>query len=66
MRQLQPGQGPRRADNHSADRLVKELRLAGACDMEAGNALLPDFLDRFNKRFAIPAASAENLLPPES
>ena len=29
--------------------------------MESGNALLPGFLDRFNKRFAIPAASAENL-----
>src|SRR5271167_2285408 len=50
-----------RANRTLQDRLVKELRLAGACDMESGNALLPDFLDRFNKRFAIPAASAENL-----
>ena len=50
-----------RANRILQDRLVKELRLAGACDMESGNALLPGFLDRFNKRFAIPAASAENL-----
>src|SRR5271155_4296257 len=50
-----------RANRTLQDRLVKELRLPGACDMESGNALLPDFLDRFNKRFAIPAASAENL-----
>ena len=50
-----------RANRTLQDRLVKELRLADACDMESGNALLPDFLDRFNKRFAIPAASAENL-----
>jgi len=50
-----------RANRTLQDRLVKELRLAGACDMESGNALLPVFLDRFNKRFAIPAASAENL-----
>jgi hypothetical protein len=50
-----------RANRTLQDRLVKELRLAGACDMESGNALLPDFLDRFNRRFAVPAASAENL-----
>ena len=50
-----------RANRTLQDRLVKELRLAGACDMESANALLPDFLVRFNKRFAIPAASAENL-----
>jgi hypothetical protein len=50
-----------RANRTLQDRLVKELRLAGACDIESGNALLPDFLDRFNKRFAIPAANPENL-----
>jgi hypothetical protein len=50
-----------RANRTLQDRLVKELRLAGACDMESGIALLPDSLDRFNERFAIPAASAENV-----
>ena len=35
------------------DRLVKELRLAGISDMEAGNAFLPGFMERYNARFAI-------------
>lgn len=34
------------------DRLVKELRLAGIVDREEANALLPDFLDGLNDRFA--------------
>lgn len=34
------------------DRLVKELRLAEADDIAAGNALLPAFIADFNKRFA--------------
>jgi hypothetical protein len=34
------------------DRLVKELRLAGASSPEAGNALLPSFMDSFNSRFS--------------
>ncbi len=34
------------------DRLVKELRLAGISDMEAGNAFLPGFIARHNARFA--------------
>ena len=50
-----------RANRTLQDRLVKELRLAGICDMASGNLFLPDFMERFNKRFAIPAASAENL-----
>jgi transposase len=43
------------------DRLAKELRLADICDMEAGNAFLPEFLQRFNERFAVRAAKPENL-----
>src|SRR5713226_9022919 len=37
------------------DRLVKELRLAGVCDMESGNGFLPEFLESFNERFAVRA-----------
>lgn len=38
------------------DRLTKELRLAGVRTIEAANAFLPDFLTRYNARFAHPAA----------
>ncbi len=50
-----------RANRTLQDRLVKELRLAGICDMMAGNAFLPGFVERFNTKFALPAAKAENL-----
>ena len=33
-----------------------ELRIAGISDMEAANAFLPDFMERYNDRFAKPAA----------
>lgn len=36
------------------DRLVKELRLRGISDMQAGNVYLPEFLADFNRRFAVP------------
>jgi transposase len=38
------------------DRLVSELRLAGADDLVTANAVLARFLPRFNRRFAVPAA----------
>jgi transposase len=50
-----------RANRTLQDRLVKELRLAGICDMQAGNVFLPEFMERFNQKFALPAATAENL-----
>lgn len=34
------------------DRLTKELRLAGITTLEAANAFLPGFIERFNARFA--------------
>lgn len=43
------------------DRLVKELRLAGICDMEAGNAFLPGFMEDYNARFAIAPARSDDL-----
>ena len=34
------------------DRLVKELRLRGICDIEAANAFAPEFIADYNRRFA--------------
>ena len=34
------------------DRLTKELRLAGSATLEAANAFLPGFIERYNARFA--------------
>lgn len=41
------------------DRLVSELRLAGAEDLEAANRVLWAFLPAFNRRFAVAAAEPE-------
>lgn len=41
-----------RAHKTLQDRLVKELRLAGAATLAAGNALLPAFTADYNARFA--------------
>lgn len=46
------------------DRLVKELRLAGICDMETGNAFLPGFMEHYNARFAIIPARPDDLHRP--
>jgi hypothetical protein len=50
-----------RAKRTLQDRLVKELRLAGICDMSAGNAFLTAFVERFNEKFSVPAAKPENM-----
>ena len=42
-----------RANQTLQDRLVKELRLQGISDMDAGNAYLPEFRADFNRRFAV-------------
>lgn len=41
------------------DRLVSELRLAEACTLAQVNAVLQEYLPRFNAHFAVPAASPE-------
>ena len=41
------------------DRLVTELRLAGAVTLEAANAVLEEFLNRFNTRLGVPARHPE-------
>ena len=49
------------------DRLVSELRLAGASTREEANKVLWDFLPRYNPRFAVPAAEPGSAYrkPPE-
>jgi transposase len=52
------------------DRLVKELRLAGISDIEAGNAFLPAFVADFNERFGKVPVRPDNLhcalnMPPD-
>ncbi len=46
------------------DRLVSELRLAGARTLAEANDLLQDFLPRFNQRFSVPAAEAPSAYRP--
>jgi len=41
------------------DRLVTELRLAGASDIAAANRVLARFVPRFNRRFVVPAANPD-------
>ena len=43
------------------DRLVTELRLAGADDRDAANRVLATFLPRFNRRFTVAAAEPRRL-----
>lgn len=50
-----------RANRTLQDRLVKELRITGISDMEAANAFLQGFMERYNARFAKPAARPDNL-----
>jgi hypothetical protein len=50
-----------RAHKTLQDRLVKELRLAGARTLAEGNALLPAFMGTYNTRFAKPPANSKDL-----
>jgi transposase len=48
------------------DRLVSELRLAGACNLAEANQVLREFLPEYNRRFCVPAkepGSAYRQLP---
>jgi len=59
-----------RANQTLQDRLVKELRLRGISDIDAGNAYLPEFRADFNRRFGVVPRSQHNahrpLLPGEN
>ena len=50
-----------RANRTLQDRLVKELRLADISDMDAGNAFLEVFKERYNAKFAKTPAKSDNL-----
>jgi hypothetical protein len=49
-----------RANQTLQDRLVKELRVRGISDLQAGNAYLPEFREDFNRRFAVVPRSSHN------
>jgi len=49
-----------RANQTLQDRLVKELRLRGISDMDAGNAYLPEFREDYNRRFAVQPRSTHD------
>lgn len=49
-----------RANQTLQDRLVKELRLRGISDMDAGNAYLPEFREDFNRRFGVAPRSSHD------
>jgi hypothetical protein len=53
-----------RANGTFQDRLVAELRLAGASTLEQANQVLADFLPQFNQRFGVPAAQPESAYRP--
>ena len=53
-----------RANKTLQDRLVKELRLAGAATLAEGNALLPAFIADYNARFAKAPANKKDLHRP--
>ena len=53
-----------RANRTLQDRLVKEMRLAGICDMATANAFLPGFVERHNARFAKVPARPDDLHRP--
>jgi transposase len=53
-----------RANKTLQDRLVKELRLAGAATLAEGNALLPAFMADYNARFAKAPANGKDLHRP--
>ena len=53
-----------RANGTFQDRLVAELRLAGASTLEEANSILEAFLKRFNERFGVPAAQPESSYRP--
>ncbi len=53
-----------RANKTLQDRLVKELRLAGAATLAEGNVLLPAFIADYNARFAKMPANGKDLHRP--
>ena len=48
-------------DRLITDRLITELRLAGATTVEQAKAVLQQFLPRFNRRFGVPPKNPESV-----
>lgn len=49
-----------RANGILQDRLIKEMRLRGISDIETANIYLPEFIEQYNKKFAVePKSSAD-------
>ena len=40
---------------------MKQLRLENVCDMDTGNAFLPEFMKHYNERFSLTAVKGEDL-----
>jgi transposase len=55
-----------RANQTLQDRLPKELRLRDISDWDSGNAFLPEFIDDFNRRFAVQPRSSHDAHRPLS
>lgn len=53
-----------RANKTLQDRLVKELRLNNICNIEQANKFLPEFIEKYNARFAVEPRSKQNLHQP--
>jgi len=47
-----------KANRTLQDRLIKEMRLRGISDIPSANAFLPEFMEDYNKRFAVEPANA--------
>ena len=50
-----------RANQTLQDRLVKEMRLRGICDIESANAYLPTYIEKHNAHFAVVPFSSEDV-----
>lgn len=50
-----------RANQTLQDRLIKEMRLRGICDIESANAYLPIYIKEHNARFAVEPLNSENV-----
>ena len=46
------------------DRLIKEMRLANICSIEAANAFLPSYIETWNEKFAVPPRDAASACRP--
>jgi len=43
------------------DRLIKEMRLMNISGAEQGNQFLPEFMDKFNKKFGVESVDSKNM-----